>query len=106
MISFLFFVKIAQNGELRSGDLFPHVFLFPERSEKPLVYRAAAGAPFLSLIHIWSHPSISIPPLWRGGMEMEGWDLRALAVLERLNAAGHRAVLVLSLIHISCSAGR
>ena len=25
---------------------------------------------------------------------MEGWDLRALAVLERLNAAGHRAVLV------------
>ncbi len=45
MISFLFFVKIAQNGELRSGDLFPHVFLFPERSEKPLVYRAAAGAP-------------------------------------------------------------
>ena len=32
--------------------------------------------------------------LWRGGMEMEGWDLRALAVLERLNAAGHRAVLV------------
>ena len=26
MISFLFFVKIAQNGELRSGDLFPHVF--------------------------------------------------------------------------------
>lgn len=33
MISFLFFVKIAQNGELRSGDLFPHVFLFPERSE-------------------------------------------------------------------------
>ena len=46
MISFLFFVKIAQNGELRSGDLFPHVFLFPERSEKPLVYRAAAGAPF------------------------------------------------------------
>ena len=45
MISFLFFVKIAQNGELRSGDLFPHVFLFPERSEKPLVYRAAAAAP-------------------------------------------------------------
>ena len=35
MISFLFFLKIAQNGELRSGDLFPHVFLFPERSEKP-----------------------------------------------------------------------
>lgn len=34
MISFLFFVKIAQNGELRSGDLFPHVFLFPERSKK------------------------------------------------------------------------
>lgn len=32
--------------------------------------------------------------LWRGGMEMEGWDLRALAVLERLSAAGHRAVLV------------
>ena len=25
---------------------------------------------------------------------MEGWDLRALAVLERLNVAGHRAVLV------------
>lgn len=48
MISFLFFVKIAQNGELRSGDLFPHVFLFPERSEKPLVYRAAAGAPLPS----------------------------------------------------------
>ena len=26
--------------------------------------------------------------LWRGGMEMEGWDLRALAVLERLGLAG------------------
>lgn len=56
MISFLFFVKIAQNGELRSGDLFPHVFLFPERSEKPLVYRAAAGAPF--------HPVRSAERTW------------------------------------------
>ena len=56
MISFLFFVKIAQNGELRSGDLFPHVFLFPERSEKPLVYRAAAGAPI--------HPVRSAERTW------------------------------------------
>ena len=47
MISFLFFCENRPKLESSSsGDLFPHVFLFPERSEKPLVYRAAAGAPF------------------------------------------------------------